>query len=120
MLVAVLDSASDEPLGELATTDMIPPLFPEYAVIELVVDEPVHPAGNVHVYDVAPVAAGIEYIAESPLHRTESPEIGPGITRPEHGFILKGVLVITVSDALDVAITNLKWQFVEDIAGTFH
>ena len=60
-------SDKDEPFGELATTDIVPPVLPAYAVMEVDVDDPVHPEGNVQVYEVAPVAAGIEYIASNPF-----------------------------------------------------
>ena len=39
----------------LAVTDTVPPLEPAVATMLLVVDEPVQPNGNVHVYEVAPL-----------------------------------------------------------------
>jgi hypothetical protein len=42
-----------------AVTDIVPPLAPAVAVIEVVVDDPLHPEGNVQVYDVAPDTASI-------------------------------------------------------------
>ena len=44
------------PLPQLlfAFTEIIPPEVPAVAFIELVVELPVHPEGNVQVYDVAP------------------------------------------------------------------
>ena len=38
----------------LAVTEIHPPLAPVVVVIEVLVDEPVHPEGKLHVYDVAP------------------------------------------------------------------
>ena len=38
-----------------AVTEIVPPVAPTVAMIELVVDEPLQPDGNVHVYEVAPV-----------------------------------------------------------------
>jgi hypothetical protein len=43
-----------------AFTDILPPAVPAFAVIELVVDEPVHPDGNVHAYAEAPFTAVTE------------------------------------------------------------
>ena len=42
-----------DPQSLLAVTEMVPPLGPVVVVIELLVDEPVHPEGKLHVYDVA-------------------------------------------------------------------
>lgn len=41
-----------------ATTDITPPVLPIVAVIVLVVELPVEPEGNVHVYEVAPATEG--------------------------------------------------------------
>jgi len=38
---------------------MIPPVVPTVAIIELVVDDPLQPDGNVHVYEAAPDTAVI-------------------------------------------------------------
>ena len=38
----------------LAVTKILPPLAPTVAVIEVVVELPVHPEGRDHVYEVAP------------------------------------------------------------------
>jgi hypothetical protein len=38
----------------LAVTDIVPPLAPGVALIELVVELPVQPDGKVQVYEVAP------------------------------------------------------------------
>jgi hypothetical protein len=43
-----------------AVTETLPLFAPTIAVIEVVADVPVHPVGNVHVYDVAPVTGLIE------------------------------------------------------------
>lgn len=44
----------DEPQESFALTVIFPPVAPAVSVIEFVVELPVHPEGNVHVYDVAP------------------------------------------------------------------
>jgi hypothetical protein len=38
----------------LAVTEIFPPFALAVAVIDVVVELPVHPDGNVHVYEVAP------------------------------------------------------------------
>ena len=47
-----------EPHVLLAVTDIVPPLEPTVVDIVLVVEFPLHPDGNVQVYDVAPVIDG--------------------------------------------------------------
>ena len=42
-----------------AVTDIVPPLAPAVVVIDVLVEDPLHPDGNVQVYDVAPVIADI-------------------------------------------------------------
>ena len=42
-----------------AVPDTFPLVDPTVAVIEVVVDEPLQPDGNVQVYDVAPVTANM-------------------------------------------------------------
>ena len=44
----------------LATTVILPPADPTTVVIELVVDVPVHPFGNVQLYELAPLTGVIE------------------------------------------------------------
>ena len=41
--------AADEPQELFAVTEIVPPVVPAVALIDVVVDEPLHPAGNVHV-----------------------------------------------------------------------
>lgn len=41
-----------EPQALVGTTEIVPPVELAVALIELVVDEPVHPEGNVHIYEV--------------------------------------------------------------------
>jgi hypothetical protein len=43
-----------------AFTEMVPPVEADVAVMELVVEVPVHPEGSVQVYDVAPATAVTE------------------------------------------------------------
>ena len=44
----------------LAETEMVPAELPVVTVIELVVDEPVHPEGKVQLYEVAPLTEATE------------------------------------------------------------
>jgi hypothetical protein len=67
-----------DPHRLFAYTDIVPPDVPAVAFIEVVVELPVHPAGNVHVYDVAPVTAGMLYVFVVPEHTGVFPEIVPG------------------------------------------
>lgn len=46
----------------LATTETVPPVALAVAVIVFEVEVPVHPAGNVHVYDVAPETNATLYV----------------------------------------------------------
>jgi hypothetical protein len=43
------------------------------------VEEPVHPFGSDHVYDVAPLTAAIENVSRLPLHTLALPVIAPGV-----------------------------------------
>jgi hypothetical protein len=45
----------EEPQALSADTVIFPLVFPAIALIVFVVEVPVHPEGNVHVYDVAPL-----------------------------------------------------------------
>jgi hypothetical protein len=56
------------PLVELTVTEIL-----------LVVDVPVQPPGNVHVYDVAPATAVTEYVFVVPEQIVVVPEIVPGV-----------------------------------------
>jgi hypothetical protein len=49
--------------------------------IELEDELPVHPDGNVHVYDDAPVTEAILYVCEDPWQTLVFPIIGPGFCR---------------------------------------
>jgi hypothetical protein len=48
-VVTFIVLAVPEPQELLAVTEIVPPLFPAVAVIEVVVDVPLQPAGRVHV-----------------------------------------------------------------------
>ena len=50
---------AEEPQELFAVTDIVPPLAPAVVVIDVLVEDPLHPDGNVQVYDVAPVIADI-------------------------------------------------------------
>jgi hypothetical protein len=54
--------AGPAPQELFATTEIFPPVLPAVAVIDVEVEEPVHPEGRVHVYEVAPLTAAIEYV----------------------------------------------------------
>jgi len=62
----------------LAFTEIMPPVDPAVAIIELVVDVPVHPAGKVHVYDVIPETVGTEYVWVVPAQAVVLPVIPEG------------------------------------------
>jgi hypothetical protein len=49
-----------------AVTEIVPPFEPTVAVIEFEAELPLHPDGNVQVYDVAPDTAPILYVRETP------------------------------------------------------
>jgi hypothetical protein len=51
--------AEPEPHVLLAVTEIVPPADPGVAEIDVAVELPLHPEGNVHVYDVAPDTADI-------------------------------------------------------------
>ena len=59
-------------------TETVPPVAVGVTVMLLVVLLPVHPGGNVHVYEVAPGTATTEYVCATPLHTVAEPEIVPG------------------------------------------
>jgi hypothetical protein len=48
-----------EPQVLLAITEIVPPPEPGVAVIDAEAELPIHPDGNVHVYEVAPGTAEI-------------------------------------------------------------
>ena len=48
-----------EPHELFAKTEIVPPFAPTVAVIEADAELPLHPDGNVHVYDAAPVTSSI-------------------------------------------------------------
>ncbi len=53
-------------------------MAPAVAVIDVEFDPPLHPDGNVHVYDVAPETAAILYAWETPWQTAVFPVIVPG------------------------------------------
>ncbi len=50
----------------LAVTEIVPPLAPGVQVIDVLVELPLQPLGNDHVYEVAPDTAEILYVCEEP------------------------------------------------------
>ena len=73
------DCAAEVPQLLLAETETFPPVEPAKAVMELVVEEPVQPLGNIHVYDVAPVTVVILYMFELPEQMLVLPLMAPGL-----------------------------------------
>ena len=51
-----------EPHALLAFTETVPPVDPAVVVMDVDVELPDQPEGNVHVYEVAPLTATIEYV----------------------------------------------------------
>lgn len=49
------EDPADVPQEEVAVTEMVPPAAPGVVLMLAVVEEPDHPPGSVHVYDVAPL-----------------------------------------------------------------
>jgi hypothetical protein len=70
---------ADEPHPLFAITVILPAEVPAVAVIEFVADDPVHPVGNDHVYEVAPLTAAILYVFELPAQTVVFPFIVPGV-----------------------------------------
>ena len=62
-----------------AVTVIFPLVALAVALMLFVVDVPVQPPGNVHVYDVAPATAAIEYVFVVPEQIVAVPEIVPGV-----------------------------------------
>ena len=60
--VAVTDNICGVLLPQLllAVTEILPPAAPVVTIIELVMELPVHPAGNDQAYEVAPLIAATE------------------------------------------------------------
>ena len=84
--------AALEPQLLTAATVIFPPAAPAVAVMLLVVLVPVHPEGSVHVYDVAPVTAGVVYVWLLPAHSEVEPEMDKGwegvVEQAAHSAIL--------------------------------
>lgn len=69
----------DDPQVLFAETEIFPPVIPATAEIELEDEEPVHPPGNVHVYEVAPGTSTMLYELELPPQTLEFPVIVTGV-----------------------------------------
>ena len=61
ILTLKICSGLEQPFA-FATTLMLPPVDPTIVVMEFVIDVPVHPLGNTHVYVLAPLIGVIEYV----------------------------------------------------------
>jgi hypothetical protein len=68
----------DDPHAPLAITDIFPLELPAVVLMLVVVDVPLQPPGNVHVYDVAPATGAIEYVCALPEQTVVFPVIVPG------------------------------------------
>lgn len=64
--VVAIVRAAEDPHWFAAETVILPPLIPTFTVIEFVVEFPVHPAGNVQLYDAAPATGATEYVCVLP------------------------------------------------------
>lgn len=71
-----------------AKTVMLPPVTLVIAVIEFVVEVPVHPEGRFHVYEEAPVIGAIVYVTGLLLHTEEFPVMAPGCPMVPEVFTL--------------------------------
>ena len=72
------ERVDEGPQSLFATTVTFPPEELEAVVIEVVVELPLHPEGNVQVYDVAPATELMEYVFELLAQMDELPLIGGG------------------------------------------
>ena len=82
--------AAEEPQPFSAVTEMFPPVKLEFAVIEFVVEVPVHVEGSVHEYDVASATATMLYVFEL----SEQTDVFPLITPRVPGAVW---LAVTLS-----------------------
>jgi hypothetical protein len=71
--------AVELPQELLAVTEIFPLVVLAVAVMLLLVLLPLHPPGNVQVYDVAPATAVMEYVFDEPEQIVVVPEILPGV-----------------------------------------
>lgn len=69
----LLLAEADEPQLLFAVTVIIPPDIPATAFKIFVAEFPVHPPGNVHVYDVAPLTSDVLNVLETELQTIVSP-----------------------------------------------
>ena len=46
----------------IAATEITPPAAPVVTVMLLLVDDPLHPTGSIHAYEVAPLTGDTEYV----------------------------------------------------------
>ena len=74
---------------------MVPLVVPGLTVILLLVEEPVHPEGNVHKYLAAFGATGTENVCALSFGSAHGPAIPPGIT---------GIVFVTFTLTLAVAL----------------
>lgn len=70
---------SEELHALFAVTEIVPLAAAVVALIELVVEFPVHPEGKVQVYEVAPGTAATLKVLVVPVQTVVFPEIAPGI-----------------------------------------
>ena len=70
-----------------AVIEMFPDALPEVALIDVVVEEPVHPVGSVHVYETAPLTAEIPYVPAVPAQIVVLPLMVPGCAGTEETMV---------------------------------
>lgn len=77
-----------------AETLTVPAPVPTVAVMEEVVEVPVHPDGSVHPYEVAPVTGATLYVCVVPAQGAVGPVIAPGTPGRGVTFIVTEALLV--------------------------
>ena len=101
------------PHALLAVTDIEPDVAPGVVVMVFDCDVPVHPDGNVHVYDVAFATLAIEYVFPDPSQVDVLPAIVPGCegTDETETAIVTGVVVkqllLAVTETLPAEVVDV-------------
>jgi hypothetical protein len=95
----------DVPQVFIAVTDIVPPAAIGVTKMLFVLLVPTHPAGNVQLYEVAPLTGAVLYVCDTPLHTAVEPLIGLGCVgaAPE---LTERVLAAEVRPHALVAVTD--------------